>query len=161
MKNGKGYAAVQTAITVGYSISACGIVSKNGKKIKCRKDRNGYSIFTLNSRPILVHQLQAFTLFGSKVLEFSAIRHLNGDKDNNSISNIALGSNSDNQLDIPKNVRLNSSKAASAKRRRFTEDELTNIKRDRLNGMSYKQLCTKYNTSKGTLSYMFNKSNYY
>lgn len=82
------------------------------------------------------------------------VRHLDGNYLNNSESNIDLGTNSDNMMDIPKGVRVSRSSNASKK---YSDELAQAIKLDKENGMSYKELMIKYDiSSKGTLSYIIN-----
>ena len=88
------------------------------------------------------------------------VRHLNGDPKDNSWDNIAIGTQSDNMMDIPIEERVRKAKLASSKIRRFTDEQVAMIRSDRAAGMTYSKLCQKYDTSKGTLSYMFNEAQY-
>ena len=82
------------------------------------------------------------------------ISHLDGNYLNNSESNIDLGTNSDNMMDIPKEVRIRKSSNASKK---YSDELVQMIRLDKEKGMSYKELMIKYNiSSKGTLSYIIN-----
>lgn len=82
------------------------------------------------------------------------VRHLNGNILDNSITNIEIGTNSDNMMDIPEKIRQKRSSNANKK---YPDDIVSLIKSDREKGMSYKELMNKYNIlSKGTLSYIIN-----
>jgi hypothetical protein len=111
-----------------------------------------------------VHCIVAFQKFGSKIFDTPElkvhIRHLDGNKLNNLDSNIEIGSQSDNILDIPKEIRVRSAIIASSVNRRFSDEEVKLILKDRKNGFTYKMLCEKYNTSKSTLSFLFNFASY-
>lgn len=78
------------------------------------------------------------------------VRHLNGNKLDNSFENIAIGTQQDNMLDKPKHKRI---EWAS-----HPKYDYESIKKDRLLGMTYRELMNKYNiSSKGTISYIINK----
>lgn len=79
------------------------------------------------------------------------VRHLDGVRTNNSWSNIAIGTHSDNMMDVPKKKRI-----LKASNPQYSHMDII---RDRRKGMSYKDIMNKYNiTSKGTISFIINKS---
>lgn len=79
------------------------------------------------------------------------VRHLDGDRDNNALANISLGNNSENQMDIPRDKRVERSLNGGKARRKLTEDEVRQLRKDKKEGMSYKQLQKKWGLSPGTL----------
>ena len=89
------------------------------------------------------------------------MRHLNGNYDDNSWDNIALGTSSQNANDRDPLERKIHALKTSWNNRRFSEEQIKQIKIDRANGLSYNALIEKYNTSKSTLSYLFNHALYY
>lgn len=105
---------------------------------------------------VYFHRYQAYLKFGNSLYEDGImVRHLDGDLLNNSVSNIELGTNSDNMLDIPKEKRIRKSANANKK---YSDDLVLEIKADRERGMSYKDLMEKYHiSSKGTISNIINK----
>lgn len=121
---------------------------------------------TINSRidgkvvHVHIHRIQAFQKYGKSIFDKGiVVRHLNGNKMDTSLGNISIGTQRDNIMDMPQNQRKEISSKGVARIRRFTNDIVDQIKQDR-HHMSYSQLCIKYKTSKSTLSYLFNKSQY-
>ena len=140
----------------GYVIDEYGNVKNKDKLLKCSVNINGYLKFSIrtkteSSTPVFVHKLQAYFKYGNKIFEKGiVVRHLNGNKLDNSFENIAIGTQQDNMLDKPKHKRI---EWAS-----HPKYDYESIKKDRLLGMTYRELMNKYNiSSKGTISYIINK----
>ena len=153
------------AYNKGYRVVNCCVISPfSNKKLKLHIKKCGYYKFCCaalgNKRyTVEVHRLVAYQKYGDVIFQDGIqVRHLNGNGLDNSEDNISIGTQSDNRLDIPENIRLSSAITASNKIRKFTDLEVVEIKRDRyINKFTYKELMEKYNiTSKGTLSYMLN-----
>ena len=56
--------------------------------VKIRKDLNGYDLVTLQDETYLVHSLVAQVFLGTPSGLLSTIKHVNGDKSDNSVSNL-------------------------------------------------------------------------
>lgn len=160
---------VVTAFDKGYRIRNNNIISPfNGKINGFIHSRNGmkYLCFSVTThlkddQKVLAHMLVAYEKFGKLFLENEIlVRHLDGDSQNNNFDNIVLGSHSDNMMDIAPEIRRKKAITAAKKLRRFTDSEVVQILKDRTEGATYKDLCEKYNTSKSTLSFFFNKASY-
>ena len=100
--------------------------------------------------------------FGDKIFEEGiVVRHLNGDSLDNSWENISIGTNSDNCLDkhpvVRKEVAINAARVMQNNIR--TYEDRCKIYEDLKNKVSYKDIMKNHNiSSKGTLSFMKNKS---
>jgi len=167
IKESKIAGALVTIFNKGYHINNGDVISSTGKVLKLRKDTRGYLTFSCRPYPrsvdqnnyrIPVHQLTGYQKYKDDIFgDDIAIRHLNGDKSNNTADNIAIGSQSDNMMDRSPKDRLEHSLKAAGKRRKFTDNTVNNIKQDRNNGMTYKDIMLKYNiTSKSSLHYILN-----
>lgn len=143
----------------GYTITSDGTVYSPKGNIVGTHGKNGYRYFSfrVNGKitKVYFHRFQAYNKFGDAIYEDNiVVRHLDGNYLNNSESNIDLGTNSDNMMDIPKEVRIRKSSNASKK---YPDVLVQMIRLDKEKGMSYKELMIKYNiSSKGTLSYIIN-----
>ena len=60
--------------------------------VKTHKDLNGYDLVTLQNRTYLVHSLVAESFLGTPPGLLSTIKHVNGDKSDNSVSNLKYSS---------------------------------------------------------------------
>lgn len=113
-------------------------------------------------KSVKVHKLQAYQKYGNKIFEKGiVVRHLDGNPLNNSWDNIAIGTPSDNQRDRSKECRKNSATIASRKMQDNSRSygERCLIYEDLKNGIPYTEIMNKHNiSSKGTLSFMKNKS---
>lgn len=160
--------AILIAEEKGYTITEAGdVIGVRGKPLALKVSKIGYQWFSIKmpgrktAMNIPVHKFQAYQKYG-KVVFFPEIvvRHIDGNPLNNHIDNILIGNVQDNCLDIPPDERLRKAIHASSHLRKFTDKEVTMIRRDRSNGMTYKQLKEKYGAGKSTLSYLFNSALY-
>lgn len=150
-------------------------VSKEGKvfnnqniELKGWLDDRGYLKVGLRikdykiPKSVKIHLLQAYQKFGNKIFEENiVVRHFNGNAVDNSWDNILIGTHSDNRLDIPKLIRIESATTASRKMQdnSRTYEERCKIYDDLNSGLTYSEIMKKHNiSSKGTLSFMKNKS---
>ncbi len=155
----------------GYKVDDKGNVTYNKRVRALVKDTKGYYSFTIRIydktkkkdvfRRVWVHKLQAYQKFGKAMLKDGIqVRHFDGNEINNSNENILIGTQSDNMMDRPEHLRKSLAINASKKNRVFTDQEIKLINQDRKEGLTYKKLVEKYNTSKSTLSYIFNNAQY-
>ena len=109
---------------------------------------------------ILVHRLVAYQKFGDEIfVKDKVVRHLDGNSLNNSDNNIAMGTNCENQRDIPKNVRNSRAINAANKIRRFTDEMIKKLRKEYNSLRSYKKIMESWNiSSKGSLHYMLNNN---
>ena len=163
---------LKACVTEGYTVLKNGdVISPSGEKIKPYKW--GKSIKYLKIRyknknivklitEVAIHRLQAYKKFGDKIFEKGiVVRHLNGNSLDNSWDNIVIGTQSDNMFDRSKESLKEHSLIATRKRQdKFrTYKERCLIYEDLRNNIPYSEIMKTYNIpSKGTLSYMKNKS---
>lgn len=157
----------ELALIKGYTVTKGGILlNRNGIQVKGRiKDRKrDYYNFDIRIGPrkenkkvhCMIHRLQAYQKFGDKIYEKGiVVRHLNGDRYDNSYDNIDIGTNKDNKNDIPKElVSINCGQIS----RNYSKETIESIRKDYENGMSYSNIMIKYNiSSKGTVHYIIHK----
>lgn len=83
------------------------------------------------------------------------MRHLDGNKLNNSFDNIAIGTSKDNWKDIPKKERY---EHVTFNNMKYSVEEVLDMRDMRNRGASYAEIMDKYNiSSKGTMSHIINK----
>lgn len=145
-------------IEKGYTMSKNGkLFNPRGKEIKGSVDK--YKYRKTNQRthenkfmPIKFHKIQGYLKFGEKMFENGMqIRHLDGNHENNSWDNIEIGTNQENQLDIPVENRILRS---SNPKHNHAE-----IIADYKEGMTYQELMLKHNIKhRSTIDFILNKS---
>ena len=156
-------AALIRAYEKGYRVKdnvVYGIHKKEPLKLGC--SQSGYLFFNLKigrkTHKVFLHRLVAYEKYQEKLFEIGiVVRHLNGNSKDNSFNNICIGSQTENMLDRDPSQRLNHAIKASSCMRKYTQDQVTQIKAEHSNGLGYKALMEKFNiSSKGTLHYILN-----
>jgi hypothetical protein len=148
----------------GYTIDDYGnVYSPNGNKLKPIK-KNGYPAITTRYidengkkcfRKIKTSRLQAYKTFGDKIYDYNiVVRHLNGNKEDNSVSNIAIGTNSDNAYDIPKDIRMKRSMIGAKLVNKYSAEFVLKIRDEYSNGKTYTKLQNEYKLPKSTINYI-------
>lgn len=146
------------ATSKGYRVDRLGTVfgvRGHSLSLNCR---GGYYRFSISSggvrRAIVVHRFVGYLKFGDAIFTHGIeVRHLNGNSRDNAWKNIAIGTHQQNMMDKPKAMRDRCAAAATAAIRRSDWSE---IESDRREGMTYRQLESKYRVGRGALSYHFN-----
>lgn len=161
----KMFERILDAISRGYTIENGDVFNIKGEKIGNNIDGVGYPYFSfrVNKKVVKVntHKLVAFMKYGEDMfLPGIEVRHLDGNKKNNKEDNILIGTHHENMQDIPKEVRVRTANYASSCNRKFTDDIIKKIRKDRDEGLTYSELSKKYNVYKSFLSYLFNEASY-
>ena len=146
----------------GYTIDDNGICyNPKGLPLKQFLTKNylhiSIRLSTDKKRIVKVHRIQAYKKYGDVLYKTGiVVRHLDGDKLNNNVNNIGIGTNKDNQLDIPKELRSKRSYNAGKKINKYSKDFVEIIRNKHNNGYTYKQITEEYGLSKSTISYIIN-----
>lgn len=149
--SGKGYQITENGLAVG----------KRGNFLSNFKTPEGYNSFSVRFnnkiKLVKVHRLQAYQKYGNKLYdEGIVVRHLDNDKLNNSWDNIVIGTQSENMLDIPEQIRIKKAIHASSFITKYNHKEVIEFYNT---CKSYKKTMEKFNiTSKGTLNYILKSS---
>jgi len=124
------------------------------RKLKKRRYEN-YIKVTVNhnykgtSYPLTVSRMVAFQKYGEALFEKGIeARHLDNNSTNNRIENIAIGTHSQNIMDIPREQRVG---RASLANRKHSDGVELQIYYDHSLGLGYKRLSKKYNIPKSTI----------
>lgn len=133
MRVSKIYLATLYAYELGYRVTEQGgVISHKGNVRALRKDTRGYYVFSVGYNkkiyPIRVHQLAAVQLFGNTLTSIIHVRHLDNNQANNSLNNFALGTPSQNALDIPRAIRVNRGASRAKVLRKLTDDAVKRIR---------------------------------
>lgn len=144
----------------GYRVSKDGtFYSNRGNEIKyvCR---DGYVRTSLKvngkNKMLFAHRLQAYQKYGDAIYSKGIlVRHLDGNKTNNHIDNIAIGTNRDNMMDRDKADRVAQASKAARQTIRYNRDEVVDFYENC--GRSRKKTMDHFNiSSTGTLHYILN-----
>ncbi len=147
---------------------ANGLYAKNGQVYGIRgirkisiKTTHNYSREIVNvgfkgiTIPISVHKIIAYQKYGNDLFkEGILVRHLDGNSLNNVIDNIAIGTASDNMMDIPREERLRHGQLAASYLRKYDETTELSICKSYKKGLGYKRLSKKYSIPKSTIRYI-------
>ena len=145
----------------GYRVSAKGdVINPKGGVRKTNLSSGKYLRFTINSEEkgkyasIVVHKLQAYQKYGEKLFEEGIeVRHLDGNRTNNSYENISIGTRTDNIYDIPPSTRKRNATLAGRKNSSLKENDIKKIRILRENKKySYKQIMEIFPISKSSVS---------
>jgi hypothetical protein len=136
------------------------VTSCNGVILKKHLSVEGYFRIVVRyygvCKNIKVHRMQAYQKYGDALYKDGIIvRHLNGVSTDNSYDNIAIGTMSENMMDIPASIRIAKSVYAASFLRRYNKEDVMKFYIE--NGKSYKKTMEKFNiSSKGTLHFILN-----
>ena len=152
---------------LGYYISKDGeIYNSNDMFLKGWISEN-YKYFSMridgckSPKKVAIHRLQAYQKYGDNIFQKGiVVRHLNGNSLDNSWNNIDIGTQSDNMRDRSKEDLKNHAIKASKKRQDKirTQEERYKIYEKLRNNTPYNAIIQENNISRGTLSFMKNKS---
>ena len=150
------------AYNKGYRIDKEGRV--RGLKVKYLSlslNSSGYLTFGLSldgvKRSCCVHRFQGYKKFGEDIFEDGIeVRHLNGEREDNHWDNIAIGTHSENMLDIRPELRQKSAEYASSFQQKHDHEKIKKYYSN--NDVTYTDIMKKFNiSSKGTVSYIIRK----
>lgn len=144
----------------GYRIDENGNVFSPLMKLNLMKDSMGYLFFTIRihgkCNKAFAHRFQAYMKYGDKMFDKGiVVRHLNGNSLDNSLINIAIGTQSDNMMDIPKELRIAHAQKAGDAVRKYDYDAVFQYY---LQTKSYKKTKQEFGiASKSTVHWIVSK----
>lgn len=135
----------------GYRVLEDGtFIGPRGKVLKTEVNEKGYlyvavKLKACGKRKLKVHRLQAYQKFGDALYaEGIMCRHLNGNCKDNRLENIAIGTASDNMMDMPREERVaKSRKAIAARKDTYPLEVIRGVRKDLAEGMKPKAICEK------------------
>ncbi len=154
---------VRTAFDRGYRVTQSGDVTSPAggtRKLRSHAKRRGqppYLSFSLavgeRTATIYVHKLAALQLFGDAAFAPDVVvRHLDGDSVNNSLANLALGSQTENAFDrLPESRKAHALKAAAA-RRLLSDDQVRALVERRRSGARAVVVAREFGVRESTVS---------
>ena len=140
----------QIAYEKGYRVSKYGdLLNPKGVKIGCLNSA-GYknTVIRFNKKMLYIatHRLQAYQKYGNNLFkEGIVVRHLNGNKLDNSFDNIAIGTYRDNTMDIPKEQRIRRSIKGSKAQIKHPKEFVQKLREEYKQIKNYSELGRKYN----------------
>lgn len=151
----------------GYRVEPNGeVFSFTGKHLKTFLYGDGYPAIGVrdeegNTEILTIHALVAYQKFGSSIFKQGIeIRHLNGNKEDYSESNIALGTHLENVLDIPQKDRLRRGRNAGRTNSHLINQDVLDMREGFSNGNTLCWAMEKYGIAKSTASYIKNRRTY-
>jgi len=143
--------AMLIAYEKGYRVDSCGVlIGPGGENCSVNLSSTRYPIKSFQIEKgtpgisMYLHKLMAYQKFGEAMFEPGIqVRHLNGNRSDCSFGNIAIGTQSQNMLDIPKEKRGASIKAANA-RKKTPDEMIARVGQDWSSGIRIPELCKKY-----------------
>lgn len=145
----------------GYRVDDQGRVIGILKDFITTRNYNGYSCFSVRTPncqgPTMVHRLMAYQKYGDKIFDPKIqVRHLNGNSLDNSYSNIAIGTASENMMDKRPDVRQRAANYASSFVKKHNHELVAALRKE---GKTYKQIMEITGiSSKGTVSFIARKT---
>ena len=95
------------AFNAGYTANEAGeIFTPQGNKLELSTNNNGYLSFMPNlgerslRRTVLAHRFILYCFYKDTLFEWPLVRHLNDVRDDNRLTNLAVGTKGDNRQDI-------------------------------------------------------------
>lgn len=160
MKNSISTKTTLAAFDRGYRISPSGkIISHHGNIMKgSYKGKNPpYRHFSIKIdgkvKLVKTAKLQAYQKYGDKAFDDGVvIRHFDGDTKNETWDNILIGSASDNMMDINPDKRLSSSLIAARSQRRFSFEEIKQMRSLRESGSTLSEIGDRFGIKKSHVS---------
>ena len=132
----------------GYRTENGKIFNPKGKELKFRIDSRGYPFIKREidgkKRQLPLHKLTAFQKFGDAIFKKGIqVRHLNSNKLDFSFQNIEIGTHRDNKMDFSLEERKKIGFILNFKKRRFSKEQVEQIRSDYLTIENKKGFCTR------------------
>lgn len=149
----------------GYRVLKNGdVIGVKGKKLKTRLTNKGYRYFSVRvnskKKAIPVHRLVAYQKFGDELFNHGVmVRHLDNDKQNNSLGNIEIGSWQANYNDMSDKIR-NKMLDSQVKSRKFTDEDIKTIRKLIKEGSTIRGLAERFDASPGTIQQIKERRTY-
>lgn len=126
------------------------------KELKTQTDKKGYEKIKLNGKTYRIHRLVA-EAFIANPDNLPQVNHIDGNKQNNDVSNLEWCDNSFNQKHAWDNNLQQKRHATNCS---LTQEQANSIREEYKNGISITPLANKYNVSKTTIKDILNGKYY-
>ena len=140
-----------SGFTGGMSVALKNMLNAMYSRDLSRKVRSAMKTHAKNGE-----YMPAFQKYGYIAFSYECIRHLDGNRTNNILENIEIGSYSDNQLDkSPEERKREATIASHSHIMKWNEEEVAMIKNYHKTSHSYRKTMTRFGiSSKGTLHFI-------
>lgn len=149
------------AVEKGYYVDERGNVFSKHRQLFPSVNRDGYMCIGFKHKGsvsiIFVHRLMGYQKFGDSIFEGKIqVRHLDGNRSNNSIENISIGTSSENRMDILREKRLLIAKKANEARglNTPTVELVEQLLYDRSLGLTISEISKKYSITRDRYYYV-------
>jgi hypothetical protein len=169
MELSKTNSLVVFAFEKGYKVIGLKIFNPKGFEIKISDNYKGYPKINISinrkTHTLPIHKLVAYQKFGESMFKKGIqVRHLNGDKYDFSISNIEIGTQSQNRRDIPISTRKQIGYVINLKKRKLSFEDAEEIRKNYFSlKMKYgfiKKMALKYNVSDSAIKNLIKNKTY-
>ena len=152
----------QIAYERGYRVTKDGQLIGLSNKVVGYDKGNGYECIRIyinkKYKNLLTHRLQAYQKYGNKLYEDGiVVRHLNSNSLDNSWDNIVIGTQSDNMMDIPKEIRTRRAILAGKAHIKYNKELVIKLKEEYKIIKNYSELSKKHNMSLNCVWQLINK----
>jgi HNH endonuclease len=158
----------------GYAVSlkTGSVFGKNGRELHGCLRKNGYIAVAIfikgltgpKGYQVNKHQLVAYRKFGDAMFETGIeVRHLDGNRQNNSPDNIAMGTRSDNMMDMPASARKARNKDKRSPARVLNDADAAEIRSVYSRGLlrgECKNMAIAFGVSSSTISEIGRRKSY-
>jgi len=123
--------AIRSAAGRGYSYCEGGVIGAKGGLLSPMKSNKGYFYFHIKynkkNTAIPYHRFFAYLKYGGDTFKAECVRHLDGNRENNTFDNIALGTHKENTADIIGTNKKNMMKNA-VMQRKFSVEQVKRVR---------------------------------
>jgi len=157
---------VEQAYSKGYRVLEDGVLIGPRGPRKTQLNNDGYRYFSFRDFDnkyayCTVHRLAAYQWFGDELFKDGIeVRHLDSNRQNCARPNLALGTKVENNADKAPEVRQAIADAGGRALRSLSEEQVRQLRADRVAGANYDTLMARYGIARGTVSYIVNGKTY-
>lgn len=159
------------AFEKGFRVVNCEPISPYGSIVPTKLTSTGYKCFSLSIPPgivgnekrlvrnVTLHRLIAYEKFGEELFKpFTVVRHLDQNCLNNDPSNLVLGTQLDNTLDMNQQLLRETCLKAAKATRLLSDEKLEALRFDYYHkGLTYRQLAAKYGVKYGSVGSLIHR----
>jgi len=148
----KGYRVTKDGCLIGLRRRRIGSINNEGYERTTILNNNNKKLY------IQTHRLQAYQKYGDKLFQDGiVVRHLNGNALDNSWNNIAIGTQRDNIMDIPKEKRKRDTSKGNKASIKYPKEFVLKLREEYKVIKNYNKLGRKYHMYPTVIWQLINK----